>query len=180
MVEFAIELRDVFSAYTQGKLTVSAGIGMFPDKYPIAVMAREVGELEDAAKRYTRGEKVKDAVALFDPSFVFGWDELRDKVIGEKYRHIIDFFTGNDELGKAFVYKLLELLAERDDRISMARWVYFLSRMRTLADDSGFQQFANRLHQWFQQPRDAAQLKAAFHLYLYRIRKRSLDERHRR
>lgn len=50
VIEFGIELRERFHEFTQGKLTVSAGIGMFPDKYPISVMAREVGDLEDAAK----------------------------------------------------------------------------------------------------------------------------------
>ena len=176
VVEFAIELRAIFSAYTQGKLTVSAGIGMFADKYPIAVMAREVGELEDAAKSYTRAGMTKDAVALFDPSFTFDWDELDNEVIGEKYRHIADFFTGNDERGKAFIYKLLALLAERDDRITMARWVYFLTRMRGLTDDTdGFQHFANRLHQWFQNSRDAKQLKVALFLYLYRTREKESE-----
>ena len=173
VVEFAIELRTVFSEYTQGKLTVSAGIGMFVDKYPIAVIAREVGELEDAAKSHTRAGKTKDAVALFDPSFTFGWDELTDDVIGEKYRHIEQFFAGNDERGKAFIYKLLELLAERGERITMARWVYFLTRMRGLTDDTeGFRQFANRLHQWFQDPSDAKQLTVALYLYLYRTREK--------
>jgi CRISPR-associated protein Csm1 len=173
VVEFALEFRAVFTDYTQGKLTVSAGIGIFPDKYPISVIAREVGELEDAAKSHSRAGKAKDAVALFDPSFTFGWDELDNEVIGEKYRHIVEFFIGNDERGKAFIYKLLELLGERGERITMARWVYFLTRMRGLADDTeGFQNFANRLHQWFQNPRDAMQLTVAFYLYLYRTREK--------
>ena len=173
VLEFALEFRAVFNDYTQGRLTVSAGIGMFPDKYPIAVIAREVGELEDAAKSHSRAGKTKDAVTLFDPSFTFGWDELENEVIGEKYRQIVEFFTGNDERGKAFIYKLLELLGERGERITMARWVYFLTRMRGLADDTeGFQTFANRLHQWFQNPRDAMQLTVAFYLYLYRTREK--------
>lgn len=66
----------------------------------------------------------------FDREFTFGWDELLSKVIEEKYRHIADYFSGNEERGMAFIYKLLELLAERDDRITKARWVYFLTRMR--------------------------------------------------
>ena len=103
----------------------------------------------------------------------FGWDELTDDVIGEKYRHIEQFFAGNDERGKAFIYKLLELLAERGERITMARWVYFLTRMRGLTDDTeGFRQFANRLHQWFQDPSDATQLTVALYLSLYRTREK--------
>ncbi|CFD27349.1 CRISPR-associated protein cas10/csm1%2C subtype III-a/mtube [Mycobacterium tuberculosis] len=143
VIEFGIELRERFHEFTQGKLTVSAGIGMFPDKYPISVMAREVGDLEDAAKSLPG----KNGVALFDREFTFGWDELLSKVIEEKYRHIADYFSGNEERGMAFIYKLLELLAERDDRITKARWVYFLTRMRNPTGDTApFQQFANRLH----------------------------------
>ncbi|WP_230866225.1 type III-A CRISPR-associated protein Cas10/Csm1 [Mycobacterium canetti] len=168
VIEFGIELRERFHEFTQGKLTVSAGIGMFPDKYPISVMAREVGELEDAAKSLPG----KNGVALFDPEFTFRWDELLSKVIEEKYRHIADYFSGNEERGMAFIYKLLELLAERDDRITKARWAYFLTRMPGPTDDTTrFQQFANRLHQWFQDPSDAKQLKTALHLYIYRNRK---------
>nr|6KC0_A Chain A, CRISPR system single-strand-specific deoxyribonuclease Cas10/Csm1 (subtype III-A),CRISPR system single-strand-specific deoxyribonuclease Cas10/Csm1 (subtype III-A) [synthetic construct] len=168
VIEFGIELRERFHEFTQGKLTVSAGIGMFPDKYPISVMAREVGDLEDAAKSLPG----KNGVALFDREFTFGWDELLSKVIEEKYRHIADYFSGNEERGMAFIYKLLELLAERDDRITKARWVYFLTRMRNPTGDTApFQQFANRLHQWFQDPTDAKQLKTALHLYIYRTRK---------
>lgn len=168
VIEFGIELRERFHEFTQGKLTVSAGIGMFPDKYPISVMAREVGDLEDAAKSLPG----KNGVALFDHEFTFGWDELLSKVIEEKYRHIADYFSGNEERGMAFIYKLLELLAERDDRITKARWVYFLTRMRNPTGDTApFQQFANRLHQWFQDPTDAKQLKTALHLYIYRTRK---------
>uniref|UniRef100_UPI001F21068B hypothetical protein n=1 Tax=Mycobacterium tuberculosis TaxID=1773 RepID=UPI001F21068B len=57
-------------------------------------------------------------------------------------------------------------------RFTKARWVYFLTRMRNPTGDTApFQQFANRLHQWFQDPTDAKQLKTALHLYIYRTRK---------
>ncbi len=50
--------------------------------------------------------------------------------------------------------------------------MYFLTRMRNPTGDTApFQQFANRLHQWFQDPTDAKQLKTALHLYIYRTRK---------
>lgn len=175
VVEFAVELRDRFTDYTQGKLTVSAGVGMFPDKYPVAVMAREVGDLEDAAKSHTHpAGATKDAVALFDKDLTFGWGELRDQVIEVKYRHVAAFFKGSEERGKAFIYKLLELLEQRGDQITLARWVYFLTRMRGLTEAVGFQAFANQLHAWFQDPRDARQLKAALVLYVYSVREKEM------
>jgi CRISPR-associated protein Csm1 len=170
VVEFAVELRDRFAEYTQGKLTVSAGIGMFPDKYPISAMAAETGALEAAAKSW-RAEK--DAVALFDTDLTFGWEELRDDVIGVKYAHVADYFKDNPERGKAFIYRMLTLIDEREDRISHARWVYLLTRMRDLTDDSArFQGFANQLHQWFQSTSDAKQLRLALYLYVYATREK--------
>jgi len=171
--EFAVELRDKFQAYTQGKLTLSAGVGMFPDKYPISVMARKTGELEDAAKECQHPDgSIKDAVAVFESAMTFGWDRLRTAVIDEKYRCVAEFFEGDDEVGKTFVYTLLALLAERSEQITLARWVYFLSRMETLhrGDEDLFRAFTNQLHQWFRDDQEAKELTMALRLYVYRER----------
>ena len=166
-LEFAVELRDNFVKYTEGKLTLSAGIGIYPDKFPISVMAREVGELEDSAKK---GDK--DAICVFEPDMVFRWDEFRDAVLGDKYTTVKGFFKGNDERGKAFIYKLLQLLRERDDKISLARWVYFLSRMEPKENEKkqAFRKFSGQLHEWFQDSTHARQLKMALYLYIYATR----------
>lgn len=172
VVEFAVELRSVFAEYTQGKLTLSAGIGMYPDKYPISVMARDTGDLEAAAKAHSNEDGAdKDAVTLFMPDMIFSWDALASSVIGEKLAVIRSFFEGNPLLGKAFVYKLLALLDFRDDQISLARWVYFLSRMQSVHGDSEeFRVFANQLYRWFQSVGDTSQLKMALLLYVYSVR----------
>ena len=39
IIETGIDLVEAFRKYTQGKLTLSAGIGMFPKKYPVKAMA---------------------------------------------------------------------------------------------------------------------------------------------
>lgn len=45
----ALDIRTAFRDFTgNGVLTISAGIGMFDEKYPIARMASETGALEDA------------------------------------------------------------------------------------------------------------------------------------
>ncbi len=173
VLEFSIEIRARFADYTQGKLTVSAGIGMFPDKYPIATMAAETGDLEAAAKSW---RQEKDAVCIFATDTVFGWEELREQVIEIKYQHISTYFEGNEERGKAFIYRLLTLLGERDDPISHARWVYLLTRMRDLVDTQAsgeqFHQFASQLHRWFQTDTDAKQLRVALYLYVYATREK--------
>jgi CRISPR-associated protein Csm1 len=196
VVEFAIELRDSFKRYTDGKLTLSGGIGMYPDKYPISVMAHETGDLESAAKNRTAttntgatspdknsAEKLdvaKDGIALFSTDAVFGWDELRDQVIGEKLALLREFFEQQNERGKTFGYKLLELLRERDPKvplgrqITLARWAYFLSRLepRDPANLTSFRSFTAQLYEWFQHDSDARQLTAALELHVYSTRER--------
>jgi CRISPR-associated protein Csm1 len=164
VVELAIEVRDRFTDYVQGKLTVSAGIGMFPNKYPVSVMARETGDLESAAKALP----TKDALALFDTDLVFDWDTLRDEIIEVKYRRIADFFAGNQERGAAFIYRLLGLLSDWDDPMSLVHWVYLLSRLRDVSDDGpAFKVFSDQLHRWFSTERDKKQLRVALYLYMY-------------
>jgi CRISPR-associated protein Csm1 len=168
VLEFGLELQAEFTKYTQGKLTVSAGLGVFPDKYPIAEMARQVGDLESAAKNYT---PEKNALAVFSSKLVFPWDRLRDDVIGEKYQHIADFFGRETAKGNSFTYRLLGLLDSRDDPITLAHWVYFLTRARADAkDEAGFKAFSDRLYQWFQNEEDARALRLALMLYVYRTR----------
>jgi CRISPR-associated protein Csm1 len=180
VIEFAVELRDAFIAYTQGKLTLSAGVGLYPDKFPISVMANQTGLLEDAAK----GVNGKDAIVLFEPELAFKWDSFRDGVLAEKYNTVVAFLSGSEERGKAFVYKLLELLRDTDyskplgGQISLARWVYLLSRLEPGEGPAKaeFRQFSEKLHRWFQDENEARELTMAFYLYAYSTRNTDSSE----
>ena len=59
-----IDLRNAFHKFTQGTLTISGGIGVYPPKDPLNVMAKEVAALED----YAKGLVGKNAIALFETS----------------------------------------------------------------------------------------------------------------
>ena len=50
VMDIAIDFREAFGLYTQNKLTLSAGIGLFNPSFPIRRMADKAGELEDSAK----------------------------------------------------------------------------------------------------------------------------------
>ena len=60
IIEFTICLRQNFIKWTNGKLSLSAGIGLFPDKTPVSLMAEVTGKLEEAAK-----DNDKDSISLF-------------------------------------------------------------------------------------------------------------------
>lgn len=50
-------------------------------------------------------------------------------VLGEKYVLIRDFFSSMDDYGKSFLYRLMELMKGRGEKINLARYAYLLARM---------------------------------------------------
>lgn len=51
IIELAVDIRRDFEKYTQGTLTLSAGIGLYVPGYPISTIAKEVAKMEDSSKR---------------------------------------------------------------------------------------------------------------------------------
>ena len=95
---FAIDLHNSLKRFSQGQMTISAGIGLYPEKYPIAAMAQETGRLETISKEFDIG--AKNAITLFGAGYdnahkydnTYHWDELIDEVIGEKLETIKGYF----------------------------------------------------------------------------------------
>lgn len=79
IIHAAIDIRNAFADYVgNGSLTISAGIGMFGEKYPIARMADAAGNLVDSAKSfkaYGSAAITKNAVTLWSSYYTFSWDE---------------------------------------------------------------------------------------------------------
>jgi CRISPR-associated protein Csm1 len=173
VIGFAADLRTQFGLFSQGKLTLSAGIGLYPGKFPVHVMARETGELEDFAKQNT--SPVKDSVVLFGKNERYGWDDYIKDVKEEKYETVKAFFDSSDERGNAFLYKLVDLIRDRKKKISLARWVYLLARLEPPNGDTAkrdaFRVFAEKLKTWFDDDEDARKLATALQLYVYKNRK---------
>lgn len=117
-----VDIRQALDEYTgNGSLTISAGIGMFDAKYPIARMAAETGDLEDRAKAHLDKtiNKTKDALALWSEQTVFSWDDFIHEVIPRMER-VRKIFKDNEK-GKAFIYQLIELLRGFDEAVSESR-----------------------------------------------------------
>lgn len=189
VIELAVDLRRAFAEFAEDTLTLSAGIGIYPPAYPISVMAAETARMEEKSKTLPG----KAAVTLFEDGAVheeaaanssrltisdgtYSWAELEKDVLGEKYPCIAEFFAASQEQGKNFLYKILELLRRRQDKINIARYVYLLSRMEPDKDaDAGealkrYRTFADRMLQWIQDERDTRQLKTAIQIYAYMTR----------
>ena len=173
IIGFAVDLHNSLTRFAQETLTISAGIGIYPPKYPIVAMAREVEALEDAAKSYPE----KNAVAIFNESNTYSWKIFIENVLGEKYRCLADFFDQKQERGKAFLYHLLEYIRNSEDRINIARFAYTLARLEPDNDDDDelqkkqYQEFSRKMYQWICSETDRKQLITAIYIYVYSARK---------
>lgn len=190
VIELAVDIRRDFERYTQGTLTLSAGIGIYASGYPISAIAREVAVLEDASK-FLPG---KNAVTLFEDGKshtvineageensvsdgTYCWQELEQLVLGEKYQALYNFFTVSEERGKNFLYHLLELIRNRSEKINFARYVYLLSRLEPEKgappeQKTAYREFSLKMYQWIKNEADCRQLKTAINLYAYLTREK--------
>ena len=169
VIRAAVDIRQALNEYTgNGSLTISAGIGMFDAKYPIARMAAETGELEDAAKAYEdkTANTTKDAVALWSEHTVFSWDDFIHAVI-PRMEKACEIFE-NNEKGKAFVYKLVELLRGFNEAVSAPRLAYLLARSFEDRPDSA--QISIKFYNWALSKKERRILIAALEWYVYSIR----------
>lgn len=180
VVGFAIDLHNEFFNFTQGKLTLSAGMGIYPPKYPVSRLAYEVGALEDCAK-----ENGKDSVTLFDGKFTFKWDTFIQDVYQSKYKLIKEFFGDEENArGNTFLYHLLDLLkgieACEGKDINLARYAFLLARMEPSGKDSEkkqrYQDFAMKMYQWTQDKEEVRKTIVAIYIYLYAVRVRKDDK----
>ena len=183
ILEFAVDLKKKFERYTQGTLSISAGIGIYDASYPIAAIALETGEMESESKRMPG----KNAVTLMEDGEshlvedeeeekeisdgTYSWNELEYEVIQEKYRTLSDFFEGiEDTRGMSFLYRMLELVRGYEEKINFARMMYLLSRLEP--EEEGLQKekyrkLSQKMYQWIQSDKDCCQLKTAINLYAY-------------
>ena len=183
IIELAVDLRKKFKRYTQGTLSISAGIGIYDASYPIAAIALETGEMESESKRMPG----KNAVTLLEDGErhlveneeeekeisdgTYSWNELEEEVIREKYRTLCDFFEGIDDTrGMSFLYRMLELVRGHEEKINFARMMYLLSRLEPQEEGpqkEKYGQLSQKMYQWIQSDQDCRQLKTAINLYAY-------------
>ena len=178
IIEFSIDLTRKFKEFSQKTLTVSAGIDLYPEKYPISVMANKTGELEDISK----GVDEKNAVTIAGEENLYKWIDLEKKVIEEKYSVIENFLKNQDERGNSFIYNILELYKYSEEkRINIARLAYLISRLEPkknksknndtyIKEKENYLEFAKKIYEWIKNKEDNRQTRTAILLYVYNNR----------
>ena len=193
ILELAVDLHDAFARFTGGKLHFSAGVGLFKSRHPVADMARQTGQLEDAAKALPG----KDGIALFGVTEVaarveaYKWEDFIARVCGEKLSFLRAHFAfgmGSDgdggllSLGKSGLYRMMDLL-QSNGAVHLARFAYVLARMDPGSRASEqrqrtYQEVRQTLYRWYKSPKDRRELLTAVELIVYGLRERgeSKDE----
>lgn len=173
VIENALKIRNTFKKFCGGRLSISAGIGIYKNKYPVSRMATQVGELEDTSKQNKEGNKEKDSITLFsdDYSFTFFWDDFETKVVNEKLKPLTAYFSKKSELGNSFIYNLIFLLRGGNDR--KAQLAYTLARMIDENDKIGNESLINKLYEWSKDEKSRKELVAALVIYIYTIREKT-------
>lgn len=194
VIELAIDIKNALKRYTEGALTISAGVGIYHNKYPISVMAEEVADLEEKSKQ----KNGKNSITLFEDGEyhieksegqeilisdgTYSWEEFEREVLEEKFAIIKSFFDKCDDKGKSFLYKMLELVREQSEKINFARFVYLLARLEpdNECDEEKkemYREFSKKMYQWMSETnkeikaKHCRQLKTAIVMYVYLERK---------
>lgn len=157
------------------------------------MIAKEVADLEEKSKKnikknsvtlledgeYHSIEKDGDFIDISDGTYT--WEEFEEYVLGEKYQVLKEFFDQSEDRGMNFMYHLLELIRNRDQKINFARYVYLLSRMEPdrKADQlqkENYNLFSKKMYEWIKDEKDSRHLKTAMTLYAYMNREVERNE----
>ena len=174
VLDGAIRIHEALSQYACGALTISGGIGIFNDHFPIRSAALQTAELEDAAKNLPG----KNAIALFGDGEenAYPWEVFIEEVQGCKLATLETFF-GREASGRgnSMLYRLLALLRDaQNDRMPLARYAYLLTRLappQNAKNDAFYQLFSKSMYDWALSPEDRRQLITAISIFVYRNRK---------
>lgn len=190
VLEVAIDINRAFKQFTNGKVTLSAGMAMFSPTYPISKMAEIAGLLVQMSKN----RKDKNSIALFgmetnlkangqlECKHIYTWADFEMKVCKEKMNYLLArlSFDGDKfnklSIGKSLVYRLMDLIQLADeDKLNIARFAYVLARMQPKQDKDEqkrkvYEDFVSKMYQWINNNEDKKQLATALNLLVYYLR----------
>ena len=190
VLEVAIDINRAFKQFTNGKLTLSAGMAMFSPTYPISKMAEIAGLLVQMSK----SKKDKNSIALFgmetnlkangqlECKHIYTWADFEMKVCKEKMNYLLArlSFDGDKfnklSVGKSLIYRLMDLIQLADeDKLNIARFAYVLARMQPKQDKDEqkrkvYEDFVSKMYQWINNNEDKKQLATALNLLVCYLR----------
>ncbi len=172
IIEFAADVRREFARFTgRDDISISAGITITGNKYPIAKAAQMAGEAEDKAKRNLING-AKNALCLFGETI--SWKEEYEYVTKIKEQFV--YLVGKKEMAKSILHNIMQfsiLKKEGKDLSYLWHTVYYLKRFRDrYKENNEIREFAEYLQKELFQSRkyDLVALSARWaELYLREI-----------
>ena len=197
LLEAGIKIRERLRVFSDKKVTISAGLGMFSPTFPVIKMAEITGELESTAKDMP----MKDSIALFgfttmnvgsapECQHVYSWDDLIQSVIQDKFKFFQKIFaisrqgivedTERLPFNRTAIYRMMDLLEgivkADSDKIYNARLLYTLSRMEPIDGSEKqkelYKEFVQSMYKWIRNKKNAKETLTAFHLLVYSLREK--------
>lgn len=189
--EIAVDMKKAFSRFTNGKMSFSAGIGLYNPSCPITEIIRSTDDLN----KYAKLSNGKDSITMFGSSVsgkgIYDNDYVRYKwanfILGvykdklqfiQKNIDITDTDSTKLKMGKGILYKLLELLRNSDEKINLARFAYALARLEPDKNNvllyEKYVSIRNTFYQWYKNKVDRKQLATAIELMVYKVRQKGV------
>lgn len=125
VIEFAAEVHTTFSDnFKSDGITLSGGIAIVKDKFPIAKAAELAGEVEEASKHFCNGKK--NAFTMF--GVTISWREYDDAC---KYkRRFVELCCPPYNMPRAILHRIMELneIRKQGDQRYLWNTAYYLKR----------------------------------------------------
>ena len=190
IMEVSIDLNRAFSCYTNGKLALSAGIGIFSPKYPIRQMAKKAEILKRTAKHihgdgnialFARETDLVKTPRISYFNYAFEWRVFEQEVCEEKLKYLADtFYFGETAIldkvktSRSTLFKLRSTFSESAGGFNLASFAYILSSMRPQREDAisikVYDEFCRKLYSWSRDDAERSQLLTALDILLYSMK----------
>ncbi len=180
VLDAGLKIERAFSQYTGGKVTLSAGFGVFASHTPVQSAAKAAAELEAMAKR----RDGKNAIALFgrdmgedgkERRHVYSWKDFREEVLNGRLDMLEHLFETMPDKGNSFLYHVLHLYRKITGKtIAIAQLAYLLSRHAPSEKQgagtpqvAAYKEFMKNVYAWALDPVRNLQFQTACMLYVY-------------
>ncbi len=183
VTELSIDIEKSYRRFTNGKLTISAGLAFFGAKTPVAEMERYTRYLCAHAKRQGRDRIALSGIVMEQDDeqiSCYPWQRLEEKVFGEKLSFLQKNFSVGEasvsklSIGKGLLYRMLYLMRDATQGIHLARFAYLLARLEPAEKEKMpcYDAVRNKMYQWYRSPVDRQELMTAIEFLVYQLREK--------
>lgn len=144
LILFAETVRNSFRKFVgRDDISISGGISIVGDKYPIAKAAEMAGDAEDAAKKYNNS--AKNAFNMFGESVA--WTKEEFDYVKEKKKEMVELCSAPTNMPRSILHKLMQFndMRNRGEICYIWNTAYFLKRFSTDKKNDAIKAFCERI-----------------------------------